>query len=67
MICEIVHFKVGQCVNLFGNAVWNSMSVDGTFAATKDDADNERRLDEIDVYFTKVGELRFVPHAALII
>ena len=66
MICEIVHIQVGQCAHLIGNAVWNAMSVDDKFTTNKDNADNQRRSDEIDVYFTQAGELRFVPHAALI-
>ena len=66
MICEIVRVQVGQCAHLIGNVVWNAMSVDGKFGTNKDDADNQRRLDKIDVYFKKAGELRFVPHAALI-
>ena len=66
MICEIVHVQLGQCTNFIGNAVWNTMIVehklvkDGKFAANKDNSD------EIDVCFEQAGELRFVPHAALI-
>ena len=48
----------------YWNAVWNAMSVDGKFAANKHDADNQRRLDKIEVYFKKASELRFVAHAA---
>ena len=66
MICEIVHVQVGQCAHLIGIAVWNAMNIDGKFARNKDNADNQRRLDEIDAYFKQAGELRFVPHAALI-
>ena len=38
----------------------------GSIYCNKDDAENQTRLDKIDVYFKKAGELRFVPHAALV-
>ena len=60
-------FKWGNGTNFIGNAFWGSaVSVDGKFAANKDDADNQPRLDKnINVYFEKACELRFVPRAAL--
>ena len=69
---EIVHVQVGHGTNIIRNAFCLTMGVEhklaknGKFAANKDDPDNQRRLDKIDVYCKKVGELRFVPHAALI-
>ena len=41
-------------------------SIIGSIYRNKDDAENQTRLDKIDVSFKKAGELRFVPHAALI-
>ena len=63
MICEMAHVQVGQCTIVIGNAFWNTVSVehklaeDDKFAANKDDADIQQRLDKIDVYFKKAGEL----------
>ena len=36
------------------------------FHADKDDVEDARRLDKIDVHFKKAGELRFVSRAALV-
>ena len=72
MVREIVHVQVGQCGNQIGNAFWNTMSAehklakDGKFLGNKDDIEDMRRLDKIDVYFKEAGELRFVPRAALV-
>ena len=60
----MVHVQVGQCTCaiVIGNAFWNTVSVehklteDDKFAANKDDADIQQRLDNI--YFKKAGELR---------
>ena len=72
MVREIVHVQVGQCGNQIGNAFWNTKSPenklanDGKFTGNKDDTEDARRLDKIDVYFKEAGELRFVPRAALV-
>ena len=66
IIYEIVHVEVGHCTNLSGNAVCDALGADGKFTTNKHDADNQQRLDKIDVSFKEAGELRLVTHAALI-
>ena len=62
----------GQCGNQIGNASWNTtraehkLAKDCKFTGNKDNVDDQRRLDKIDVYFKQAGELRFVPRAALV-
>ena len=63
-----------QYANVIGNAFWNTMIVhaehklvkDDKFTANEGDADNQPRLDKIDVYFNEAAELRFVPRAPLV-
>ena len=57
MICKIVLVQVGQCINLIGNVFWNALNVEHKLA--KDGKLNQLRLDKIDVYFKKAGELRY--------
>lgn len=72
MICEFVYNQVGQCTNLVGNALWNTMSVehelakDGQFTGNEDNPEDHRRLDKIDVCFKETYELKFVPRAAVL-
>ena len=55
MVREIVHVQVRQCGNQIGNAFWNTISAehklakDCKFTGNKDDAEDARRLDKIDV------------------
>ena len=55
MVREIVHVRVRQCGNQIGNAFWNTIraehkiAIDGKFTGNKDDAEDARRLDKIDV------------------
>ena len=67
---EIVHVQVGHGIIrnafCFTMGVEHKLAKDGKFAANTDDADSQRRLDEIDVSCKKVGELKFGSHAALI-
>ena len=72
MVREIVHVQVRQCANQIGNAFWNTMSAehklakDGKLTGNKDDAEDARGLDKINVYFKEARALRFMSRAALV-
>eukprot|EP00484_Ammonia_sp_Unknown_P000976 CAMPEP_0197020316 /NCGR_PEP_ID=MMETSP1384-20130603/1088_1 /TAXON_ID=29189 /ORGANISM="Ammonia sp." /LENGTH=463 /DNA_ID=CAMNT_0042447921 /DNA_START=109 /DNA_END=1500 /DNA_ORIENTATION=+ len=72
MVREIIHMQVGQCGNQIGNSFWSTMAAEhkleanGKFKGKADDADNQCRLDKINVYYQETGKFRFVPRACLV-
>jgi len=72
MVREIIHVQVGQCGNQIGNVFWTTMGKEhrleenGKFAGKPEEADNQSRLDKIDVYYQEAGTMRFVPRACLV-
>eukprot|EP01084_Bolivina_argentea_P081624 147790_1 len=64
---EIVHIQVGQCGNQIGSAWWNAitkdheLSPDGIFTGT-----DNRRLDNIGVYFNEYIDNRYRTRACFI-
>jgi len=72
MVREIIHVQVGQCGNQIGNVFWTTMGKEhkldpsGKFKGKPEEADNQLRLDKIDVYYQEAGTMRFVPRACLV-
>ena len=62
MVREIVHVQVGQC----GMSAEHKLAKDSNFTGNKDDAEDARKFDKIDAYFTEDGELRSVLRAILV-
>ena len=77
MVREIIHVQVGQCGNQIGNVFWNNirqehgLGEDGSFIDKNNKEkmstlETEQKLDKIDVYFSSVGNYRYVPRAVLV-